>query len=144
MKKMCTGPMQFAPYRPWSEERKAAARAREIARRALTAAPLNKRDLPQMLVATTPDWHTPDVVEYGCIKPNPSCKRAYVLLVSESIFTLRRRQTLHEIYFEGKRYKFEQYMSFPAATYCIEAAGNRIEIGEADGAFGDIVRAYAS
>jgi hypothetical protein len=28
MRKICTGPMQFTPYRPWSEERKAAARAR--------------------------------------------------------------------------------------------------------------------
>lgn len=25
MKKICTGPMQFTPYRPWSEERKRAA-----------------------------------------------------------------------------------------------------------------------
>jgi hypothetical protein len=42
LRKVCTGPMQFTPYRPWTQERKDAARARALARIALTARPLKE------------------------------------------------------------------------------------------------------
>jgi hypothetical protein len=41
MKKMVTGPMQITPYRPWSEERKAAARARHGVRKGLQGKPVH-------------------------------------------------------------------------------------------------------
>jgi hypothetical protein len=168
------GPMQFAPYRPWSEERKAAARTREIARRALMAPPLT-RNLPQALgpsdaetksevlpqsgaataavgevryppntseAVVDPNWRE-EGIEYGCIRPDPAPRRTYVLLATNEYFTLKRRTTLSSISFDGRRYKFKEYMSFPAACYVIEVSDNRMTIGEADGAFGDIVCAYA-
>lgn len=42
MKRICTGPLEFAPHRPWTPERRVAARAREIARLALTRPPLKR------------------------------------------------------------------------------------------------------
>lgn len=58
MKSVCTGPMQFTPYRPWSQERRDAARARELARLGLGERKSSAaRTLPR--VYSKLDWSTP-------------------------------------------------------------------------------------
>ncbi len=86
MRKMFIGPMEFTPYRPWSEARRAAAlvaaRARILARHVLLAKPIPQTAPPpvpqpvlpaprQLLALPAPvhnEWATPNVDEISPVR----------------------------------------------------------------------------
>jgi hypothetical protein len=75
MQKICTGPMQFAPYRPWSEERKAAARARIAARSGMYPRGPSKAELREMLAEAMRNTEAKKAAASAPIPPAPIIER---------------------------------------------------------------------
>lgn len=152
MKRICNGPMEFTPYRPWSQERRDAARAREIARLALTTRRSSAgRTLPRVfskiewtapvLTDITPipkrPWSTPRLVDISPIH-EADCTGDVLLLNSNwdlGDIEFKKRTYLRAVEVGDHCFYFERSLMFSPGPYCVDVASSfyRVEISTLEG-----------
>lgn len=155
MRKVCNGPMEFTPYCPWSQERRDAARERELTRLALATRRSSKgRTLPSVYskaewtapvltdVTPTPKrpWQTPTLTDISPIRPNEAAKTRRILVLQiydERDIEFTRAVTLAAIRISGSEFWFDVPLRFEAGTYAfiMTTDRNALNFGPVDGPY---------
>lgn len=156
MKKVCIGQMQFTPYRPWSEERKASARARISLRRDTPMVrEKTKAELRTMLeeamrntFAKKPpeppaaqDVVAPQLEEWqprirNAIWPTPYNKGLMVRL-HDDCFELKGPLVINSFAWHDKLYRLDVPARFVAHFYYADIEPTKVTIGSMDGDFAE-------